>query len=146
MRKILCVTIALITLLFCLISCNFYVNSSGALAGESQVISRTEEIMSALSKNQLSEAKEFMHPTVAENSNSALAQISDYLDGRKATSIEQIDISVKSSNGTKGKIIQEQLTYTIMLDDGENIQLAASHLSDNDGVGFTSFQIMLGVN
>jgi hypothetical protein len=101
-------------------------------------------MMKSLAQNQVSDAQALMHPQAAENSESALVQISGFLEGRESVSFQQTDINVKTSNGTDGKIRQEQLTYTVELDDGENITLLVSHLSDNDGSGFVSFQIVLG--
>ena len=145
MKKFLCIALALISVVLCITSCNFYTNASGNLAGESEASPSVEKMMTALSQKQLSDAKELMHPQVAENSDVQLNQMSDYLEGREAVTIEQTDISVKMSNGTGGKARQEQLTYTVTLDNGEIISLVVSYLSDNEGAGFTSFQIVLGV-
>jgi hypothetical protein len=144
MKKTVCIMLALIATLFCFNACNFYTDLSGDLAGESEVLSNVENMMKSLAQNQVSDAQALMHPQAAENSESALVQISGFLEGRESVSFQQTDINVKTSNGTDGKIRQEQLTYTVELDDGENITLLVSHLSDNDGSGFVSFQIVLG--
>ncbi len=145
MKRFLFIALILISVVLCFTSCNFYTETSGDINGDSDVLPIVEEMMIDLSQKQLSDAKDLMHPSVVGNSDGGLKQLSDYMEGRKVTSIQQTDSYIKSSKGTSGNIREEQLTCTVTLDDGENISLFAAYLSDKDGVGFTSFQIALGV-
>ena len=146
MKKILCVAIALSALILCLTSCSFYIRRSGALVGETEVKTNVEEMMSYLASGQIEEAKALMHPDADGDTDKALTQISNYLRGYEVSSIEQSDAEVKSSSGASEKTRQEQLTYDVTLNSGENILLYVSYLSNNDGDGFTSFQLVLGTN
>ena len=145
MKKIICFGLVLLALFGCLTACNFTQNMSGAIAGKAEATPKVEEMMAALADDNTSDAKALLHPQVAETSDNAIAQMSTYLAGRKASAIELISININSSAGTAGKTRQEQVGYQVTLTDGAVIFLNAVYLSDNQGTGFASFQLVLGV-
>ena len=145
MKKIICFGLVLLALLGCLTACNFTQNMSGVIAGEAEATPKVEEMMAALADDNTSDAKALLHPQVAETSDNAIAQMSAYLAGRKASAIELISININSSTGTAGKTRQERVGYQVTLTDGAVIFLNAVYLSNNQGTGFVSFQVVLGV-
>ena len=145
MKKCICLALVLITLLSCLTACNFTQTMSGALAGEAESASKVDEMMKALAENRTTDAKSLMHPQVAEKADAAIIQMSTYLAGREASDLKLTGINVQTSASTSGKTRQEQTTYQVTLTDGAVIYLNVVYLSNNAGVGFTSFQLVLGV-
>ena len=145
MKKIICFALVLLVLLGCLTACNFTKNMTGAIADEAESTPKAEKMMAALADDNTSDAKALLHPQVAEISDNAIAQMSAYLAGRKANAIELSGISINTSTGTAGKIREEQAAYQVTLADGAVIFLNTVYLSDNEGTGFVSFQIVLGV-
>jgi len=145
MKKLVCLSLVLVVLLGCLTACNFTQNKTGPLAGEAQSESKVEKMLTALAQSNLSDAKALMHAETAEEADDGLNQISDFLAGREATSIEQKSIKVSTSSGTSGKTRQEQVAYQVTLNDGDVIYLNVVYRSDSDGDGFVSFQLVLGV-
>ena len=145
MKKIICSVLVLLVLLGCLTACNFTQNISGAIAGEAEATPKAEEMMTALADDNTSDAKALLHPQVAETSDNAITQMSAYLAGRKASAMELKSININTSTGTSGKTRQEQVTYQVTLTDGAVIFLNAVYLSNNQGTGFASFQVVLGV-
>ena len=145
MKKLICAVLVLFALLGCMTACNFTQNASGPLAGKAESATKAEEMMTALTENRIADAKALLHPQASENSDAAISQMSAYLAGRKANSIEQRSIHVNTSSGTSGKTRQEQVSYQVTLSDGAVIYLSVVHLSDNTGTGFTSFQLVLGI-
>ena len=144
MKKAIYLTLTLM-LLGCLTACGFNVNVNNAVNAKAESAPKVEEMMQALTENRLADAKVLMHPQVAEKSEAALAQVSDYLAGRNADSIEPINVSVKTSTGTSGKARQEQMVYQVALPDGVTVFLNVVYLSNDAGSGFASFQLVLGV-
>ena len=145
MKKLISLALVLLVLLGCLTACNFMQNMSGAIAGEAEATPKVEEMMAALADDNTSDAKALLHPQVAETSDNAIAQMSAYLAGRKASAIELISININSSTGTTGTTRQERVGYQVTLTDGAVIFLNAVYLSNNQGTGFASFQVVLGV-
>lgn len=145
MKKLICLILVLLVLLGCLTACNFTQNASGALAGNAESTAKVEEMLTALADNRISDAKALLHPQTSGKSDEAIAQMSAYLAGRKASSIEQRSINVNSSTGTSGKTRQEQVAYQVTLSDGVVIYLNVVYLSNNAGTGFISFQLILGI-
>lgn len=145
MKKIICFALVLLVLLGCLTACNFTQNMSGAIAGEAEATPKAEEMMAALAADNTSDAKALLHPQVAETSDNAISQMSAYLAGRKASAMELKSINIHTSTGTAGKIRQEQVAYQVTLTDGAVIFLNVVYLSNNQGTGFASFQLVLGV-
>ena len=145
MKKIICFTLVLLALLGCLTACNFTQNMSGAIAGEAEATPKVEEMMAALADDNASNASALLHPQAAETSDNAITQMSTYLAGRKASAIELINFTVNTSSGTAGTIRQERVAYRVTLNDDAVIYINAIYLSNNQGTGFASFQIVLGV-
>ena len=145
MKKIVCFALVLLALLGCLTACTFSQNMSGAIAGEAEATPKVKEMMAALADDNTSNAKALLHPQVAETSDNAIAQMSAYLAGRKASAIELTSINVNTSTGTAGKVRQERVAYQVTLTDGAVIFLNVVYLSNNQGTGFASFQLVLGV-
>jgi len=145
MKKLIYFTLVLLILLGCLTACNFTQKLSGAIASEAEATPKVEEMMSALAENSAAKAKVFMHPQVAETSDGAIAQMSTYLAGRKVSTMELASINVNTSTGTAGTTRQEQIAYQVTLTDGDVFYLNVVYLSNNQGAGFASFQLVLGV-
>ncbi len=145
MKKIICFGLVLLALLGCLTACNFTQSMSGAIAGEAEATPKVEEMMAALADDNTSNAKALLHPQVAETSDNAIAQMSTYLAGRKVSAIELISINISTSTGTAGKTRQECVGYQVTLTDGAVIFLNAVYISNNQGTGFASFQVVLGI-
>jgi hypothetical protein len=145
MKRLIGFALVLVLLLGCMTACNFTQNMSGALAGETEAAPKVEEMMKALAEDRISDAKALMHPQVAETSDNAIAQMSDYLAGREVSAMELRSISVNTSAGTSGKSRQERVAYQVTLTDGAVIYLNVVYFSNNDGKGFSAFQLVLGV-
>lgn len=145
MKKIICLSLVLFALLSCLTACNFTQNMSGALAGEADATPKAEEMIEALADGNTAAAKALLHPQAAETSDGAIAQMSSFLAGRYATAIEVNSITVNTSTGTAGNTRQERVVYRVTLTDGDIIFLNVAYLSNGQGTGFASFQIVLGV-
>ena len=145
MKKLFSVMLVLVVLLSCLTACNVTQNISGALADQAESTVKVEEMMMALAEDRISDAKLLMHPQAGKKTDATLAQMSDFLAGREVSSLELKNINVKASTGTAGKIRQEEVAYQVTLTDGAVIYLNVGYLSDRDGAGFTSFQLVLGI-
>lgn len=145
MKKIICFALVLLVLLGCLTACHFSQNMSGAMAGEAEATPKAEEMMAALADDNASDAKALLHPQVAETSDNAIAQMRAYLAGRTVSAMDLISINVNVSTGTAGTSRQERVGYRVTLADGAVIYINAVYLSNNQGTGFASFQIVLGV-
>ena len=145
MKRLIGFALVLVLLLGCMTACNFTQNMAGALAGETEAAPKVEEMMKALAEDRISDAKALMHPQVAEKSDNAIAQMSDYLAGREVSAMELRSISVNTSAGTSGKSRQERVAYQVTLTDGAVIYLNVVYFSNNDGNGFSAFQLVLGV-
>ncbi len=145
MKKSISLILTIVLLAVCLSSCNFTQNLSGVLSDSAEATPKVEKMMEALALDNTEDGKALLHPASAEESDAALDQISDYLDGRKASSMEVTSINISASTGTAGKVRQEQVAYKVVLEDEAVIYLSVNYLSDNDGEGFASFQLILGV-
>lgn len=145
MKKLVCLVLVMLALLSCLTACSFTQNLSGDLAGKAESTSKVEEMLAALAENRASDAKALMHIQSADRSDTAIAQMIAYLDGRKVSSLELKNINVNTSTGTSGKARQERVAYQVTLTDDVVIYLNVVYLSNNAGTGFTAFQLVLGV-
>ena len=145
MKKFVFPSLILLIILSCLTACNFYTNASGTLAGNAECTPKAEEMMMALAEGRAADAKALMHPDVSGESDAAIAQLTSFLSGRKVATAKVENVSINNSTGTSGKIRQEQVVYHVTLDDGEVIDLNVNYRSDNNGAGFASFQLVLGV-
>lgn len=144
MKKLLCLALVLLAAFGCLTACNFTQTMSG-LKGNAESTPKVEEMMTALAEKRTTDAKALMHPQITNDLNSSLSQMSSYLNGRKASSMELININITTSTGTSGKALQEQAAYKVTLNDGAVIYLNTVYLSNNAGSGFVSFQLVLGI-
>ncbi len=145
MKKIVCVGLTLLLLLGCFTACNFTQNMSGAMAGEAEATPYVEKMLAALAADNTADAKALLHSQVAEASDDAIAQMSAYIAGRKASTVEVININIHTSTGTGGNTRQEQVGYRVTLTDGAVIFVNAIYLSGTQGTGFTAFQVVLGI-
>ena len=145
MMKRILVVLTLLALLVCLTACNFTQRLTGALEENAESPVMVDGMMSALAAKNTSDAKDRMHPQVRDSADGAIAQMVSYLAGRSVVSKEVVSINVNTSVGTAGKVLTEQLGYRVTLTDGDVIYLSVTYLSDRDGDGFTSFQLVLGV-
>ena len=145
MKRFIGFSLVLLVTVCCLASCNFWTNTSGGSANNTEANQKAEEMITALAENRLSDAKALMHPQKADNIDASLAQMSEFLDGRKANTIEATHVSVHSSAGTAGKTRQETVSYKVTLSDSDVIYISVVYLSNNDGAGFISFQLVLGI-
>ena len=145
MRKIMCLTLtAVLVLMLC--ACNFTTNFSDSMGMTSaECVPEVEIVLQALTDGKIDEAKNHFHPDERENISDALAQMCDYLNGRVVSELTQQSFRVNTSTGTAGKIRQEAVTMKVVLEDGTVCYLSATHRSDNNGEGFVSFQLVLGV-
>lgn len=145
MKKAICILTTLLILVSALTSCTFTQRTSGALAGNERSSEEVKKILSALAENQNENAKALLHPQIADDSQTSVLQLSRYIDGRDAEDLEVINVSVQKSTGVFGTSTQEQVTYKATLSDGEVIYINANYLSDRDGEGFITFQLVLGI-
>ncbi|MBQ9116403.1 MAG: hypothetical protein IJY04_05220 [Clostridia bacterium] len=149
MKKIITRTLslALILMLLCLAitSCNFTQTSSGGASDKAETAAKVEEMLTALIERNDSSAKALLHPQASDKTDTAITQMSVYLNGRSASSVELLNFNVRSSFGTSGKTRQEQSSYQVTLTDGDIIYLNTVYLSDSAGDGFVSFQLVLGL-
>ncbi|MBE6587119.1 MAG: hypothetical protein E7647_01740 [Ruminococcaceae bacterium] len=145
MKKVISLSFVLLILVSFLTACNFTQNLAGALADDAESTKKAEELLLAMAEARDSDVKALLHPTVAETSDDAIAQMAEYLAGRKATDTEVINVSINTSTGTSGKMRQESITYKITLEDSTEFYVSSVYLSDGDGSGFISFQLVLGL-
>ena len=145
MKKIICFILVLTALLGCLTACSFTQNISGALADTAEATPKAKEMLTALADRSTSGAKALLHPQVAETSDAAIDQMCVYLAGRQASAVALQSISINTSTGTAGKATQENVVYQVTLTDGGVFFLNAVYLSNSQGAGFISFQIVLGI-
>ena len=145
MKKIVGYILVLMVLLSSLTACTFTQNASGAFIKNAESSEKIEKMMSALAEENITDAQALMHPESTKDFDDAISQMSDYIDGREVTSMELININVNTSTGTSGKSREEQVVYKVTLDDNDVIYLNVDYLSNNEGTGFTSFQLVLGV-
>jgi hypothetical protein len=104
----------------------------------------TEQMLAALAQSNDTDAKKLMHPD-AKDADNGIAQMTAFLAGREARTIEVQNVNVNTSSGTSGKMRQEQVSYKVTLSDNTVIYISAVHLSNKAGTGFISFQLVLGV-
>ena len=144
MKKIICLSLVMLSLIGCFTACNISQNLSNALENMSEASPKVEEMVNALANNNISDAEALMHPD-AENVDVAIVQMSNYLSGREAQSVDVEGINVKTSTGTAGEKREEQLTCKVTLEDGDIVYLNVIYLKDKDGEGFIKFQLVLGL-
>lgn len=145
MKKLLCLLLAA-ALLLTLTACNFTSNFHDNLGvTEAQCTGQVEEMLQELAEADLAAALEKMHPGVADRAENGLEQLRDYMEGRKVLKLNLQGVSRNTSSGSAGKVEQEQAAFQVVLSDGTIIYISAVYRTDNDGAGFVSFQLVLGV-
>lgn len=145
MKKFLCFLLVLIIIFGVLSACNFTQTVNDVAANNAKSTSKVEAMISALAEDRMSDAEALMHPQAKEKSDTGIAQIKLYIDGRKAEAMTLQNINVTNSVGTSGKASQEQVTFRVTLSGGEIVHITSYYLSNNAGEGFISFQMVLGV-
>ncbi len=143
MKKSISLILVFLLLLGSFTACDITTNFSDALSGKAESTPKVEEMLSALAENDMSAAEALLHPQIADDSDDMLERLADYIDGRKAESVEVTSVSINTSTGTGGKSRQEEISCEVKLDDGDSVALNVVYLSDNQGEGFTVFQIVL---
>lgn len=145
MKKLVCILLVSVLLLGCLSGCNFTERMSGAFAGQAEATPKVEQMLAALAQDSTADAKALLHPQAAETADAAIAQMSDYLAGRNVKTVALINLNVSTSTGTAGKVRQENGGYRVTLEDDTVVYINAVYLSNPQGTGFSSFQLVLGV-
>ena len=143
MKKLVCLSLILLAVLSCFTACNFNQTVSG-MKDKAESTPKVEEMMTVLTEKRTSDAKALMHPQVAENADRGIDQMQTYLSGREVSEMDLQNINVTTSFGTSGNAKQERVSYKVTLSDGEIIYLNVVYLSNNNGNGFISFQLVLG--
>ena len=136
LKRVLCLLATVVAVCCLFTACNL---------GESQAKPKVEEMMLALAEGDVAAAEALMHPEVDPKAKEQLAQIEDYLAGRKVSSMEQKSISFNKFVGTNGKESREDVTYQVKLEDNTEIYISVSYLENASGSGFTAFQMSLGI-
>ena len=145
MQKIICLTLIVITMIGCLMACNITTNNSDSSLQAENSGPKVEKMMQALTDMCLSDAKKLMHPDADKDIDIALNQMMDYIDGRGVTRLERSTALVSSSVGSSNKSREETSTYRATLDDGSIVNLSVVYLWDNNGSGFMSFHLIIGI-
>lgn len=145
MKKIISVFLFLVLVIGALTGCTLTNRLSNALEENAESTPKIEQMLSALIENRASDAKALFHPDVTDNTDAAIAQMIDYIDGREISSMELDGININTSIGTSGKIREESLSYLILMTDGEILRINTLYVSGNDKSGFATFQVVLGV-
>lgn len=148
MKRLLSCILITSALICCLTACSFTGEVIGTWSDNLEANEKVVEMINALATNNTSDAKALMHPQVINTSNLAISQMSAYLSGRQADSVDLDTFSLNTSSGLSGKdkVRREQATYMVTLTDAEVIWVEVTYLSDDEGVGFTSFQLLLGLH
>jgi len=137
--------LVIMILLSCLTGCGLLRNFTESLENKSEASPIVDEMMNALAENRTTDAKALLHPDTEEDSDEAIAQLCDYLDGRKAVSIEPLSINIQTNVSNSGKTRQENISYRVDLNDDSAIYINAVYLSDKSGSGFLHFQFVIGL-
>ena len=142
MKKKICLVLIILSVIGCLTACNFTLNNA---KDEAESTPFVEEMLAALTSDNISEAEALLHPATNDSAREALNQMIAYLNGKKISSTELINVNFTSSVGTAGKVHQEQVNYRLKLDNIETVYINAVYLSNDEGTGFVSFQLVLGL-
>jgi len=145
MKKAICLTLVILSIASCLTACSFTSNIMNVQKDKAESTPKVEEMMSAMAEKSVSDATSLLHPEAKEKADDAIEQIVSYVNGRSVSSMELININVSSSTSTSGKMRKEQAVYQVAMDDGEIFYLSTVYVTNNDGDGFISFQLVLGI-
>lgn len=145
MKRIICLFLAVLMAGCVLTACNFnthYTDSTGQ--SQMQAKPKVEEMLAALAAADTEAAKSLMHPN-AEIADGAFDQQIQFLNGRKAETVEQLGMTVNNTTGASGTTRRENGTFRVVLEDGSQFHLSAHYVSALGSEGFESFQIVLVV-
>ena len=145
MKKAICLTLVILSITSCLTACSFTSNIMNVQKDKAESTPKVEEMMSAMAEKSVSDAKSLLHPEANEKADDAIEQIVSYVNGRSVSSMELININVSSSTSISGKMRKEQAVYQVAMADGEIFYLNTVYVTNNDGDGFISFQLVLGI-
>lgn len=151
MKKRIFIILGLIAFLLCLTNCNSFPNfdTSAEVVESSLSVPQTEKMLAALQARHTLNACALLHPTSAQTSTGDILQMIQYLDGRRISAIELDNIRVTVTPNLlrlmPGTTQSEETEYLITLESGESFRVHATYLSDPNGSGFVSFQILIGV-
>ena len=144
MKKLISLTLILSVLIACVTSCELVNSMTGALEESAESSAKVMEMLSALSEERIDDAKRMLHPCVSDD-DVALEQLTEYIKGRTVVSMIIMGINIRNEVGTNGNVATEELSYKTTLSDGTIIYVSSVYVSDNSGVGFTSFRIGFGI-
>ena len=150
MKKLIGFSLILVLLFGCLSGCAFLENIgeklTEAVDENTESPEKIDAMLLALAEGRADDAKALMHPDKADECSDAIEQMITYLDGRKVTDKKVVGLSVNIAATTNGKTRQEAINYYTTLDDGTILLVSSLYVSDNAGVGFTSFNLSIGLN
>lgn len=144
MKRAICLVMVVVLSLTILTACNLTTNTSGGFA-QMQAQEEVDSMLSALSSGDAAAAKALLHPDVSAEKAQTLAQLQEYLNGRKVTDLKQLNWKVSTSAGLGGTSRQEQGSLQATLDDGTVIYLSACYVTEDQAQGFIAFQFVLGI-
>lgn len=146
MKKTISLSLVILAIISCLTACNINTNSlMNSLNDKAESSPKIENMMIALTSGNASDAKALLHPQTNPDADNSINQMIEYLNGKQINSMELTNINLSSSVGTSGRVKQEHATYKIVLSNSETIGISAVYLSNNEGSGFVSFQLLLGI-
>ncbi|MBO7303978.1 MAG: hypothetical protein J6V09_01990 [Clostridia bacterium] len=140
MKKILCLTLVLVTLVFCLSSCAILDKLLGALENQLECAPKIEEMMLALAEGRKDDAMALIHPSASDEADAGITQLIGYVDGSKVAEMKAEGININTSlDKSEGKT--EQAVYKITLENGTVMKLEAVYISNDQGDGFIGFKL-----
>ena len=140
MKKLLCLTLVLITLVCCLSSCALLDKLLGALEGQLECTPKIEEMMLALAEGRKDAAMALIHPSSSEEADAGITQLIEYIDGSKVATMKAEGININTNlNKKEGRT--EEVVYKITLENGTVMTLEAVYISNSQGDGFVGFKL-----
>lgn len=140
MKKILSITALLLVFALALTACNLDVDITA------QAEPQIREMLAALTAGDGDAAKALIHPSRVDGAtDAAIAAMIDLLGGREVESCTQVSLHVNTSTGTKGTARTESGTVHLLFTDGTDMRLQYAYVSDNNGQGFATFELLVGV-
>lgn len=144
MKKMISLTLVLLMLIACMTSCELLNSMIGEIEESTESALKVTEMLTALSEKRMDDAKRLMHPN-ASYDDAALEQLAEIMKERNVVSMIVMGVNVRNEVGTNGNVSTEELSYKTTLSDGTIIYVSSVYVSDNSGVGFTSFRISFGI-
>ena len=146
MKKLLCLTLVIVMTVCALSSCALMEKIVMRILENAESPDKVDEMMAALADDQIDDAKVLMHPDVTEDVlGDSLEAMATYLDGRIMLSKQVTSLSVKKNHKNSQKVREESISYNITLSDETVITVETIYISDENGAGFTTFRLALGV-